>query len=98
MKGTPRISALIVIFFLTGTYLLAQSGGHEGNLPKFYKQRIHFGFHIGANTTDFRVHNVKGTDYGTDTLYYLNGGKNYSNPGNADSILLMPLKTIYHQP
>ncbi len=76
----------------------SNSRTHEGNLPKFYKQPLHFGFHLGANTTDFRIHNVKTSEYPLDTIYYWNGGKNYYNPGMYDSILLCPLKTLYHKP
>ena len=39
--------------------LLAQPNTEKGlNLPKFYGQRIHFGFSIGYNQTDFRIHTV----------------------------------------
>lgn len=37
----------------------AQPNTEKGlNLPKFYSQRIHFGFSIGYNQTDFRIHTV----------------------------------------
>ena len=32
-----------------------QSDGYGVNLPKFYKQKIHFGFTIAGNTCDFRI-------------------------------------------
>jgi hypothetical protein len=70
---------------------------HEGHLPKFNKQAIHFGFHLGGNSTDFRIHNVKTSSYPMDTVYYWQGGKNYYYPGGYDSILLCPLKTLYHK-
>lgn len=44
-----------------------------GNLPKFYKQHIHFGFSIGVNNTDFRVHTVPNSQLYTsmiDTVNY----------------------------
>lgn len=91
------LTLLLSAFVYLG-YGQAGSGQHEGNLPKFYKQRLHFGFHLGVNTCDFRIHNVKTTQFGNDTIYWLNGGKNYSNPGTSDSITLLPLKTIYHEP
>ncbi len=38
----------------------AQQERREGgvNLPKFYKQHLHFGFSIGINQTDFRIHSL----------------------------------------
>jgi hypothetical protein len=41
-------------------------GDQGGNLPKFYKQHIHFGFSIGVNNTDFRVHTVPNSQLYTD--------------------------------
>jgi hypothetical protein len=39
--------------------LQAQPNTEKGlNLPKFYSQKIHFGFSIGLNQTDFRLHTV----------------------------------------
>ena len=92
-----RLHYFILPLFISLPYFVsAQSNDHEGNLPKFYKQRIHFGFHLGYNKTDFRVHNVRTSDYPKDTLYYWNGIKYFSNPGSSDSTLLCPLRTIYH--
>jgi len=31
-------------------------GDQGGNLPRFYKKHLHFGFSIGINKTDFRIH------------------------------------------
>lgn len=39
-----------------------------GNLPKFYKQHIHFGFSIGVNSTDFRVHAIPNSQLYTDVI------------------------------
>lgn len=91
------VLTLVILISSFHVFAQADAKGH-GNLPKFYKQRIHFGFHLGGNTTDFRVHNVRTSDYPKDTIYYWNGGKNYSYPGGYDSIYLAPLKTIYHKP
>jgi hypothetical protein len=41
-------------------------GDQGGNLPKFYKQHIHFGFGLGVNSTDFRVHTVPNSQLYTD--------------------------------
>lgn len=35
-----------------------ESDGYGVNLPKFYKQKIHFGFTIAANQADFRINPV----------------------------------------
>lgn len=99
MKNRRKITFLLFSLALSlACFAQSGSGEHEGNLPKFYKQPIHFGFHLGGNRTDFRVHNVETANYPVDTIYYWNGGKNYSYPGGYDSILLCPLKTIYHKP
>lgn len=49
------------------------------NLPKFYQNRLHFGFALSYNTTDFRIHTVKNSAlpdtvidnvrYGVKTIY-----------------------------
>ncbi len=38
--------------------LSQQSDGYGLNLPKFYQEKIHFGFSIAANQTDFRINPV----------------------------------------
>jgi hypothetical protein len=35
-----------------------ESDGYGVNLPKFYKQKIHFGFTIAGNNSDFRINTV----------------------------------------
>lgn len=50
----------IFLFCLCCSYAFAQqSDGLGVNLPKFYKNKLHFGFLIMGNKTDFRVHTVK---------------------------------------
>ena len=39
------------------------SDGMSTNLPNFYKTRIHFGFTISGNFTDFRIHTVKNSSF-----------------------------------
>jgi len=49
------------------------------NLPKFYKNKLHFGFALAFNKTDFRIHTVKnselpdtiiaGVKYGFKSIY-----------------------------
>lgn len=62
--------------------LLAQeSDGYGVNLPKFYKTKLHFGFTIAGNSTDFRL-NPKPNSQLPDTLL----GKSRYN-----------VKTVYSQ-
>lgn len=50
---------LLVCCFLSMRMAVAQPNTEKGlNLPKFYSQYIHFGFSIGVNQTDFRLHTV----------------------------------------
>jgi hypothetical protein len=61
------------------------------NLPKFYKNKMHFGFAIAYNKTDFRIHTIKnssfpdtvigGVTYGVKTVY------SKSDPGFALGII-----------
>lgn len=65
-----------------------ESGVH---LPKFYKNRMHFGFALAYNKTDFRIHTVKnsafpdtvigGVTYGMKSIY------TKSDPGFALGII-----------
>lgn len=72
--------------------VIAQHKEESGvNLPKFYKNRLHFGFALAYNKTDFRVHTVKnsalpdsvidGVRYGMKTIY------TKSDPGFAIGII-----------
>jgi hypothetical protein len=72
--------------------VVAQHKEESGvNLPKFYKNRLHFGFALAYNKTDFRVHTVKnsalpdsvidGVRYGMKTIY------TKSDPGFAIGII-----------
>lgn len=55
-----RISGLaLCILLFTMQAAFAQPNTEKGlNLPKFYSQHIHFGFSLGLNHTDFRLHTV----------------------------------------
>lgn len=70
---------LLVTFYLLPAVSSAQPTTEKGmNLPHFYARRLHFGFSIGYNQTDFRVntiansklyHNLRDTiRYPNDTL------------------------------
>ncbi len=69
-----RINYLLLLSCLQCFYMKAQQTRDEGgNLPKFYKQHIHFGFALGVNQTDFRIHSVPNSQLYTnyiDTLKY----------------------------
>lgn len=61
------------------------------NLPKFYSNKMHFGFALAYNKTDFRIHTIKnsampdtvigGVTYGMKTIY------TRSDPGFALGII-----------
>lgn len=63
-----------------------ENDGYGINLPKFYKTKLHFGFTIAGNTTDFRL-NTKPNSQFPDTLLI----------NNKDSTRLR-ISTIYTQP
>lgn len=67
---------LCILFIFSGLLVLGQPNTEKGlNLPKFYKQYIHFGFSIGYNRTDFRIHTVPNSKMPTDvndTVLYPN--------------------------
>lgn len=44
-----------------------QNDGYGINLPKFYKTKLHFGFTIAGNSTDFRINTVPNSKF-PDTL------------------------------
>jgi len=50
-----RIPLILAALLLSALALSQESDGYGVNLYKFYKQRLHFGFTIGANTADFRI-------------------------------------------
>ncbi len=61
------------------------------NLPKFYKNKMHFGFSLAYNKTDFRIHTVKNSEF-PDTLidgvkYGMKSIYTKSDPGFALGII-----------
>ncbi|MCC6369912.1 MAG: hypothetical protein IT236_02780 [Bacteroidia bacterium] len=63
-----RKSLLIIVLILLSNALFSQhSDGYGVNLPKFYKQKVHFGFTIAGNNCDFRL-NPKPNSLFPDTL------------------------------
>lgn len=71
---------------------MAQHKEESGvNLPKFYKSRMHFGFALAYNKTDFRVHSIKNSAFpdtviGTST-YGVKSIYSKSDPGFALGII-----------
>jgi hypothetical protein len=47
---------LLLAAFLTVAALRAQDMASRGNLPNYYKQRLHFGFTLGVNRANFIIH------------------------------------------
>lgn len=64
MKGLRFILLFIVCAF---TSYSQHSDGLGTNLPKFYKTKLHFGFIIAVNQTNFRIHTVNNAAF-PDTL------------------------------
>lgn len=61
------------------------------NLPKFYKNKLHFGFSLAYNKTDFRINTVRNSDF-PDTLidgvkYGMKSIYTKSDPGFALGII-----------
>ena len=85
---------LLYILAFTLIYLQSYSQHKEEsgvNLPKFYRNKMHFGFALAYNKTDFRIHTIKNTElpdtviggvtYGMKTIY------TKSDPGFALGII-----------
>lgn len=85
---------LLYILAFTLIYLQSYSQHKEEsgvNLPKFYRNKMHFGFALAYNKTDFRIHTIKnselpdtvigGVTYGIKTIY------TKSDPGFALGII-----------
>jgi hypothetical protein len=62
-----KIAYICLLFWLCGSLFSQESDGYGVNLPKFYKQKIHFGFTIAGNNCDFRL-NPKPNAVLPDTL------------------------------
>ncbi|MES2565635.1 MAG: outer membrane beta-barrel protein [Bacteroidota bacterium] len=82
----------ILIFSLLSSQAISQHKEESGvNLPKFYKNKMHFGFALAYNRTDFRINTIKnssfpdtvigGVTYGMKTIY------TKSDPGFALGII-----------
>jgi len=73
---------LFILLCFLGLFNMVRAQHSDGmsvNLLRFYKNKLHFGFSIGVNSTDFRVHTIansafldtviNGTKYGIKTIY-----------------------------
>jgi hypothetical protein len=88
------VKNLLYIFFLSllCSQVFSQHKEEGGvNLPKFYKNKMHFGFALAYNKTDFRIHTVKNSAF-PDTVigevtYGMKSIYTKSDPGFALGII-----------
>jgi len=80
---------------VAGTFIAQQSDGYGVNLPKFYKEHLHFGFTIAYNQTDFRLNTVQNSAF-PDTVIKSNNVQTryriksiYTKPGPGFAIGLV---------
>ena len=82
----------ILTFILFHLQVFSQHQEEGGvNLPKYYRDKVHFGFALAYNKTDFRIHTIKnsafpdtiigGVTYGVKSIY------TKSDPGFALGII-----------
>lgn len=87
-----RKALYIVIVYLFVHSAYSQHREESGvNLPKFYKNKVHFGFSLAYNKTDFRINTVKNSAF-PDTLidgvrYGMKSIYTKSDPGFALGII-----------
>lgn len=61
---------LVLLFVLSSILTLAQrEKENSGNLTRFYKYKVHFGFALGVNQTDFRLHTVPNSQFPNNYQY-----------------------------
>jgi len=83
---------IILAFIVASAGLHGQeSDGLSVNLPNFYKIKMHFGFTIAANHTDFRIHTVKNSQFPdtviNDVRYRMSSVYTKGDPGFAIGIV-----------
>lgn len=88
MKGIKFILLLFVCAFNSYSQ---QSDGLGTNLPNFYKNKLHFGFAIAVNHTDFRIHTVNNAAFPDtvidDVKYRMRSVYTKGDPGFALGII-----------
>lgn len=77
-----RFNFIFISLLLALNSFSQENDGYGVHLPKFYKQKLHFGFTISGNSTDFRI-NPKPNSQFPDTVI---GTTRYR------------IKTVYSQP
>ena len=71
---------IILIFCLLSTGSILAQESSADNLPKYYNHKLHFGFTLGLNKSDFIIHPMKG-------LYLMDSLKSVrSNPSSGFNI------------
>ena len=69
MRKTTK-NTFLVLFTLISLFASAQrEKENSGNLVRFYKYKVHFGFALGVNQTDFRIHTVPNSQFPNNYLY-----------------------------
>ena len=66
-----KLITILLIFYSCSFFIAQQSDGYGINLPRFYSSRLHFGFTIAGNSTDFRINTVPNSRF-PDTLLTTN--------------------------
>lgn len=74
MKINRYILLLVLISLSIGSFR-AQSNSND-NLPKYYNEKLHFGFTLGVNKADFIIHPQKDL-YKMDSLKYITSQPNF---------------------
>lgn len=88
MRSLKFIFLLAVCFLKTYSQ---HSDGMSTNLPNFYKGKLHFGFTLAANHTDFRIHTVNNAAFPDtvidNTKYQIRSVYTKGDPGFALGIV-----------
>jgi hypothetical protein len=71
--------SILILLLISRTIFSQENDGYGVNLPKFYKGKLHFGFTIAGNQTDFRLNPKPNSElpdtliglsrYGVQTIY-----------------------------
>lgn len=82
---------ILILVVCTCKGFAQRSDGMSTNLPKFYQGRLHFGFTLAANHTDFRIHTVNNAAFPDtvidDTRYKIRSVYTKGDPGFALGIV-----------
>ncbi len=86
---------IYLFLFLIGSLFAQENDGYSINQPRFYQQKLHFGFTIAFNQTDFRINTVQNSAFpdtvirsnNIDTRYRIKSV--YTRPGPGFAIGLV---------